>query len=158
MFSANHFSGASERSQTLNYETSVELPCGDTVEISVTGSDVSVYVSDESVDTNFSASTAESLGKALIEAAECASENAKTQILRGKRFVLSGRFAGGREAVGARIRKAGGVVVGRVGAGTVVLTGDIPYSGTWKSKNAARFGATTKRYNELNAELSAVGI
>lgn len=142
----------------MNFESSVELPCGDSIDVGVssTGTEVGVYVTDDSVDTYLSVETARQLAAALNDAANTAEENARTQVLRGKRYVLTGKFPGGREAITERIRKAGGAVVGRIGPGVTVLTGELPWDGTWKSKNAAAKGGTLQSYAEVVGLLAQV--
>lgn len=142
----------------MTFEESIELPCGDYVELYVTGREVQVSVSDGSVETYLPAETAERFAQAFAQAAEAAKENGRKHVLQGKRVVLTGKFDGGREAVEKRVREAGGVVAGRISPGTIVLTGNLPYDGTWKSKNALSNGGTIKRYADLNYELQAVGI
>jgi NAD-dependent DNA ligase len=142
----------------VSFERTVELPCGDYVELYVSGNEISVSVSDGSVETYLSSATAEELSQAFAAAAGEARENERRQILRGKRIVLTGKFEGGRDAVAARLRQAGGLVTNRITSGTIVLAGDIPYEGTWKSRKAEHFGATLRFYHELDGELQAVGL
>lgn len=137
---------------------SISLPCGDTVHLEVgQGGEIDVVIAGRHEYT-VDADVAEQLSHAFAEAVSAARQQPSALRFSGRDVVLTGRFYGTRKDLERRLTRAGACVRDYVHTDAVLIKGEPPRQGTFKSRMGSQLGVRSLSAAEAHRELAAAGL